>query len=315
LWQERINMELLLHIIATYGLLAVFVSVFLDQGGLPLPAYPILITTSAIAWKQDESVLPIVLVASFAAVAADWLWFVGGRRLGARLVQIMCRLSLSPDSCIVSTRRTYSRWGPASLIVAKFVPGLAAVATTMAGEARTRIGSFLLFDGIGAALWASVAVVLGVAFSDAVESVLDDLDRLGHFAWPILLLALIAFIGWKWLRRHYFVRQLRMTRISSGELHEMLQSDTQPLIIDVRSEQYRVQTGWIPGAIFVTLTERFELPPHDQVVVYCDCPDELSAALLSRELKRLGCRNVRPLAGGFEAWRASGHPIDGLAIH
>lgn len=300
-------MDLLLHIIATYGLLAVFVSVFLDQGGLPLPAYPVLITTSAVTWERGESVLPIVLVATLAAVAADWLWFVGGRRLGARLVRLMCRLSLSPDSCIASTRRTYSRWGAASLIVAKFVPGLAAVATTMAGETRTRTGSFLLFDGLGATLWAGVAVILGVAFSDAVESVLDDLDRLGHFALPVLLAALIAFVAWKWLRRRYFVRQLRMSRISTSELHEMLQGDTQPLIIDVR---YRSETGWVPGAIFISLSEQFELPPHDQVIVYCDCPEELSAALLSRELKRLGCRNVRPLAGGFEAWRASGHPVE-----
>jgi len=302
-------MDLLLHIIVTYGLLAVFVSVFVDQGGIPIPAYPVLIATSALAWRQGDSVWPILLVATLAALAADWLWFVGGRRLGTRLVQLMCRLSLSPESCVVSTRGIYARWGIASLMVAKFVPGFAAVATTLAGESRTKPSLFLLFDGIGAVLWAGVAIALGVVFNDAVEKVLDRLDQLGHLALPVLLLALAIFVAWKWLRRQYFLRQLRMTRIYPNELQAMLQADTQPLIIDVRPERHRAQDGWIPGALFVSLAEPPQLPPHDQVVVYCDCPNEMSAALLSRELSRLGWRNVRPLAGGFEAWRALGHPI------
>lgn len=303
-------MELLLHIIATYGLLAIVLCVFLDQGGLPVPAYPLLVVASALAWKQGESLWPIGLAASAAAVAADGLWFAGGRRLGTRLVRLVCRLSLSPDSCVVSTRDIYARWGIGSLVVAKFIPGFAAVATTLAGQTRTPLRTFLLFDGLGALLWSGVAIALGVAFSDAVEDLLGHLEQLGHWALPLIALAITLFVVMKWLRRRRFLRELRMARITPDELHALFQSGSQPLIVDVRAEQQRNETGWIPGARFVALSSRPELPPHDQVVVYCDCPNELSAALLSREMARLGFRDVRPLAGGFEAWQAMGYPVE-----
>jgi len=168
--------------------------VLLDQGGVPVPAYPPIILTAALATDRGESLWPIVLVAALAAVAADWLWYVGGRRLGAKLLRLMCRLSLSPDSCVLMTRGIYGRWGPPSLIVAKFIPGFAAVATTLAGETGTRAGRFLLFDGIGALLWAGLAVALGAFFHEAVNSLLEQLETLGRLTLPAVL-ALIAGLG------------------------------------------------------------------------------------------------------------------------
>ncbi len=91
-------MDALLHIIEAYGLWVVFVCVFLDQGGLPVPAYPPLIVTAAIAVDTNQPLLPILLVAVSAALLADLLWFAGGRRFGATLLRTICRLSLSPES-------------------------------------------------------------------------------------------------------------------------------------------------------------------------------------------------------------------------
>lgn len=307
-------MDTLLHLIATYGLLVVFVSVLLDQGGLPIPAYPPIIVTASVAADAGHSYWPVLFVAALAAVIADWLWFVGGRRLGTTLVRLMCRLSLSPDSCVRTTRGIYARWGAASLMVAKFVPGFAAVATTLAGETGTPTRRFLLFDSIGAVLWAGVAVALGVVFHRAVESVLLRLEALGHYAIPVILAAIAVFIVWKWLRRQAFLRELRMARISPDELQRLIEAGLAkhgkaPLILDVRPPEQRVASGWIPGAVFAFAPEDAEIAPHDEVIVYCDCPNEVSAAVLARELKRRGFRRVRPLAGGFEAWRASGRQI------
>ena len=302
-------METLLHLIAVYGLLVVFVSVFLDQGGIPVPAYPPIILTAAIAVDRGESVWPIVLVAAVAAVLADWMWFVGGRRLGAKLLRLMCRLSLSPDSCVLMTRGVYSRWGAPSLIVAKFIPGFAAVATTLAGETGTRTGRFLLYDGIGALLWAGVAVALGVFFHEAVNSVLESLEELGRYAVPVVLGLIVAFVAWKLWRRQAFLRQLRMARITPMELSELIDGGISPLILDVRPEMQRSASGWIPGAVFVRTIGEAELTPRDEVVVYCDCPNEASAAVLARALTKHGFKRVRPLAGGFEAWRSAGHQV------
>jgi membrane protein DedA with SNARE-associated domain/rhodanese-related sulfurtransferase len=298
-------MDTLLHLISTYGLLVVFVAVFLDQGGLPVPAYPPLIVTAALAVDKGQSVLPIVLVATVAAVLADALWFAGGRRHGLRLLRLMCRLSLSPDSCVVMTRGIYARWGAPSLIGAKFIPGFAAVATTLAGENRTAISRFVLFDSLGALLWAGVAVALGATFHEAVNEILLRLEELGRYGLPLLFGAIAAFVAWKWWQRYRFLQEIKMARVTVPELHRMMSEGVEPLILDVRSSEARAD-GWIPGAVFVANLADAQLEPRDEVIVYCDCPNEASAALLARELKKRGFGRVRPLAGGFHAWKAEG---------
>ena len=211
-------MDALLHVIETYGLWVVFLCVLLDQGGLPVPAYPPMIVTSALAVDTRTPVWPILLVAIAATVAADLLWYAGGRRFGPALLKLMCRISLSPDSCIGRTRRLYGRWGPPSLILAKYIPGFAAVATTLAGETRTSLRRFLAYDAIGAALWAGGAIALGAIFHEAVESVLLELERLGQYALIVLAAALALFVAGKWWQRHRFLASIRMARITPAEL-------------------------------------------------------------------------------------------------
>lgn len=302
-------MDILLLLIADYGLWFVFLVVLLDQGGIPVPAWPPIVLASAVAVDHGESTWPIVLVAVFAALLADALWYAGGRRFGMRLIGLMCKLSLSPDSCVSSTRGIYARWGPPALVVAKFVPGFAAVATTLAGHTRTPLFRFALFDGIGAALWAGAAVVLGVLFHDAIGEVLLTLDAMGRAGGLLVLVAVVAFVAWKWWKRKRFVRLISMARISPPELHALIESGRQPLVVDVRPAAMRESSGWIPGAILADRISELMPAMQQEVIVYCDCPNEASAALVARQLKSHGFRLVRPLAGGFEAWSAHGLPV------
>jgi 3-mercaptopyruvate sulfurtransferase SseA len=57
-----------------------------------------------------------------------------------------------------------------------------------------------------------------------------------------------------------------------------------------------------------------DLDPDDEVIVYCDCPNDASAALMAAKLRKEGFRRVRPLAGGFDAWREHGLPLHQEAI-
>ncbi len=303
-------METLLHIIESYGLWVVFICVLLDQGGLPVPAYPPMIVTAALAVDANESLWPILVVAILAAIVADLLWFAGGRRFGASLLKLMCRISLSPESCIGRTRRVYGRWGAPSLILAKYIPGFAAVATTLAGETGTSLRRFVAYDAIGAALWAGGAIALGAIFHEAVEAVLLELERLGHYALVVLLAALALFVAGKWWQRHRFLVQIRMARISPSELNALLEAGSTAAVLDVRTLERRVQSGWIPGSIHVRDVSELQLSPDEEVIVYCDCPNDASAAVVARTLKQKGFRRVRPLAGGVDAWRGAGLPLE-----
>jgi len=303
-------MATLIHIIELYGLWVVFFSVLLDQGGLPTPSYAPMIVTAALAADANQPLWPILLVATVATMIADIAWFAGGRRFGSQLLRLMCRISMSPDSCVGTTRRIYERWGAPSLILAKYIPGFAAVATTLAGQTGTSWRRFLIYDGIGAALWASGAVVLGSVFHEAVEALLTTLEDLGHVALLMLVAAIALFVAYKWWQRHRFLAQIRMARISTEELRTMLQAAPSTVVLDVRSDERRARSGWIPGSIHVRDIAELQARPQDEVVVYCDCPNDASAATVAKTLKARGFKHVRPLAGGISAWRAQGLPIE-----
>lgn len=302
-------MDALLHLIATYGLLVVFVSVLVDQGGVPLPAYPAIVATAALAVDRGAAAWPIVAVAMAASLVADLAWFAGGRRHGIRLLRLMCRISLSPDSCVLTTRGIFARWGVPSLAVAKFVPGFAAVATVLAGESRTRLRTFLFYDTIGALLWSGVAVLIGTAFHRAVGDGLDLLADFGRYGLVVVIVVAAAFLAWKAWHRRRFLQELRMARIAPDELHERIQAGDVPVILDVRGSTHRDTTGWIPGSIHVATLDDAIAHASAEVVVYCDCPNEASAAVIAVELRKRGYGRVRPLAGGFQGWRELGHPI------
>lgn len=302
-------MDTLLHIIESYGLWVVFFCVLLDQGGLPFPSYAPMIVTAALAVDKNESLWPVLLVATVAALIADLAWFMGGRRFGNQLLRLMCRVSLSPDSCVGMTRNIYARWGAPSLILAKYIPGFAAVSTTLAGESGTSVRRFILYDGIGAVLWAGGAVALGGVFHKAVEAVLVQLDQLGQLALLLLIAAIALFVLIKWWQRQSFIAQIRMSRISIDELGMLLDSGSTATILDVRSPERRAASGWIPGSINVREISELQLAPGEEVIVYCDCPNDASAAVVARKLKERGFKRVRPLAGGIEAWQARGRPV------
>jgi membrane protein DedA with SNARE-associated domain/rhodanese-related sulfurtransferase len=282
----------------------------LDQGGLPLPSFSLVIVAAGVATGAGAPVWPIFAIAVTATLVADLIWFAGGRRFGAAMLRMICRVSLSPDSCVGTTRRIYTRWGAPSLIFSKYVPGLAAVATTLAGETRVPVGRFALYDGIGAALWAGGGVTLGVIFHEAIDAVLDELELLGNSALVLLGLAVLIFIATKWWQRWRFKVRIRMARISVAELADLLRMQVKVAILDARTADRRESTGWIPGSVWVADGEQLALGVYEQVVVYCDCPNDATAALLAKRLHAKGILHVRPLAGGIDAWLQSGGVIE-----
>jgi len=307
-------MQQLISLLEQYGLTFVFLHVLAEQAGVPLPAYPTLIVAGALIAHANYGVSELLLAAVAASLIADLAWYFAGARLGRPVLRTLCRISLSPDSCVRQTESIYFRWGAPSLLVAKFIPGFAAVATALAGSIRTRLWVFLLFDGLGALLWAGLAVGLGLAFQDAVNDVIEVLEQLGKWGLLAIVAAFALVVALKWWQRQRFYRQLRMARISVGELRNLLDRGELPVILDVRSPLLQQQDGRIPGAIAVD-AQGFtdapqELSADGEVIVYCACPNEASAALIARRLMQQGYSRVRPLQGGIDAWIAAGYAIE-----
>jgi len=307
-------MSHLITLIEHYGLALVFVNVLLLQAGFPVPAYPTLIVTGALAARAPYTLAGLLATAVAASVIADIGWYMIGRRLGGRVLRTLCRISLSPDSCVRQTESIFTRWGARSLTVAKFVPGFASVATAMAGIVRLSPWRFLVFDAIGAALWSGVALALGYLFRDAVNDVLDVLSAMGRYGLMVIVSAFVIYVVVKWVQRQRFIRQLKMDRVTVQELRDLVDAGTPTTVIDVRSKLSQSVTGRIPGALTVDVTnmklELLAIPPTNEVIVYCACPNEASAVRVAQALRQRGFQRVRPLIGGIDAWIEAGHEVE-----
>ena len=305
-------LDTLIRLIAEYGLLVMFVNILVQQLGAPLPGYPMLMVTGALAARGELNLPALLGTAVAACLIADSVWYAIGAHSGRRVLRTLCRISLSPDRCVRQTESIFTRFGASSLLLAKFIPGFASVATALAGAMRISRGAFLLFDALGATLWAGVGLGLGWLFAPAIREIAAGLAQFGQWGLMVIALVIALFIAAKWWQRHRFNIQLQMARLSVDTLTELLARGERPLIVDVRSPAAR-DDGRIPGAI-LSLGDELgpELTAHPRealIVVYCACPNDASAVLAARKLLERGFRDVRPLAGGIDAWTAAGHPL------
>jgi rhodanese-related sulfurtransferase len=174
--------------------------------------------------------------------------------------------------------------------------------------------AFLLLDGIGAVLFISAAVTLGVLFHDAITSVLLTLANLGKIGGVIVLAAIVLYALTRWWRRRLFIRQLRMDRITVAELRKLIDDGQEIVILDVRPKEIRAQEGTIPGAVSAHPADTDPAikgySRDKEIVVYCACPNEESAATAAKHLKQAGFKKIRPLLGGIDAWVQAGHPVE-----
>jgi membrane protein DedA with SNARE-associated domain/rhodanese-related sulfurtransferase len=305
----------MIELIAEYGLLLVFLNVLLERAGLPLPATPTLIVCGALAATGRLSGAAIFALALAACVIGDTLWYYAGRFYGRRVMKFLCRVSLSPDSCVRTTENRFERWGRLTLVLAKFVPGLSTVARPLAGAMRLPLGSFELLNGLGSVLWAGAAIGTGMLFQTQIGLLLLRLHDLGTLAGELTIGVLAIYVAYKWWERRRYNSVLRLPRITVEELRRLAASERAPVVVDVRSAIGREQDRrCIPGSLEMGLEEVTarlgELPVDREIVFYCACPNEASAAFAARKLLDRGYVQVRPLRGGLDAWAAAGYEVE-----
>ncbi|AGI25498.1 VTT domain-containing protein [Pseudomonas sp. MT3] len=296
-------------LIQQHGLSLLFLNVLLEQLGLPIPAYPALIVAGALALQGSGVPLGEALaVAVVACLIADFIWYFAGRHYGGFMLRSACKISLSPDSCIRQSQSLYLRIGPRALLISRFLPGASALTTTMAGMTRTPPPRFLGYDCAGAALWAGSALMIGSIFSDAVDHVLGWLTQYASLGAALLFGAFALFITWKlWQRFSLLRRTSRIPRISVGELRARLDAGQPPLILDVRAQlDGEAIPGSIPFGLDTPLDQLHGSLEGQDVVIYCACPHELSAAMLAERLQASGHPRAWALSGGLDAWHAQG---------
>jgi len=256
-----------------HGYTVLFLWVLAETIGLPIPVAPLFFAVGALAGTGQISLFLCLSLGVCAALLADIFWYSIGRMRGHKVLSLLCRISLEPDSCIRETEKIFSRYGARSLLIIKFLPGFSAVSTPLAGIIRMRLPRFLLFDSLGAVLWVIAYTLVGYIFSEELDRALAVASGMGKILLVLMAAGLSLYILRKYALRRRFLRQLSIARIKPEELKQKLDAGEDILIIDVRHAlDIEADPFIIPGALRIPL-EQFEtnpdVPRGREIVVYC----------------------------------------------
>ena len=271
---KGLSLEQAADFMISHGYALLFGWVLLEQMGLPIPAVPLLIAAGGLAGAGKMNLTFAVALAVIAAILADLFWYALGRYRGGRILRLLCRISLEPDSCVRRTENLFVRHGAHSLLVAKFIPGLNTAAPSLAGIFRMPVRRFMFFDSLGGLFWVVTFASLGLVFSDQLEQIAVHAMRWGGWLVAVLAGSLAAYVLWKFIQRRRFLRRLRIARITPKELMDKLTTGENISIVDLRQPiDIEAFPQMIPGALRIAMEDiedrHGEIPRDRDVVLYC----------------------------------------------
>lgn len=268
-------MENFLPFLIEHGYMVIFVWVFLDQAGLPLPAVPVLLGAGVLVGMGEMTLVPVILLIVLASVPIDLFWYWLGRLRGARVLHLLCILSLEPDYCVRNTENVFRKLGPISLVIGKFVPGLQTLAPPMSGLTGVSISTFLFMNTLGALLWAGLFVGLGFYFHTEVENIVRAAAEFGVVAGVGLAAIVVAYFAYKIAVQQKFLRSLRMRKLTPQDVHEKIQRGDDLHIIDLRHDyDVKALPHLLPNALRVPM-EAIEqhapnIPKDSDILLCCN---------------------------------------------
>ncbi len=310
-------MALPTDILITYGYLLLFVWVLVEQLGIPLPATPVLLAAGALSVDGPFNFFLALTLGIVASLIADSVWFFIGRSHGHHVLRLLCKLSLEPTTCVRRTQDSFGRRRRTLLMFAKFVPGLGILAPPVSGQNGMAFGSFLFYDGIGATLWVGVLLAAGRFFGDLLKRNPGMLSWVGRFSGAILVLSIVVFFLMRIYRRRVVLRKLVASRLEPVDLKRQLDAGEAVFIVDLRHPLELLPEPYkLPGAQHFSpdalAARNHEIPRDRNVVLYCTCPSEATAAKTAMTLHKMGIERVRPLRGGYDEWKRLGFPLDAI---
>jgi len=191
--------EWLIDLFARYGYLVVFVGVFLENTGLPVPGETALLAGAALAKFGRLSLFWVIVTAIVAAIAGDNMGFFIGRRSGRALAERYGRRVGLTLARLAQFDRFFDRHGAKTVFIARFVTGLRVVCAVLAGASGLSWPKFLFYNATGAVVWSSAVGAAGYLFAYSWETLERWIGRTGLIA--LAAIGVIAALAVAWRRR------------------------------------------------------------------------------------------------------------------
>lgn len=257
--------------IKSYGAVAIFAASLIENLGLPFPAFPLIILAAAFAASGVLSFPGILASAVLGALAGDLAWYSIGHHRGVGVLSHLCRISFNPDACLERAVDGFHRRKIATILFAKFLPGVNLIMPPLAGVVKMPLPAFLALDGAGATLWAGTAAALGWTFGEEIAESARGIQ--GWMGW-ILFAGVAASVAWRLGFRYYLVHVFSAPRVMPEEVHRRLAAGEDLLVVDLRRDNdYASSDRMVAGALRVRPASfhRFahHLPRDRDIVFYC----------------------------------------------
>lgn len=268
-------MDLVL-LMARHGYSLTFGLLLAEAMGLPFPAAIALIAAGAAVGAHVLWAPYVIVIAIAALMLGDSAQFWLGRVMGWALLGFLCRVSINPETCILRSAESFYKRGKATLIIAKFIPGVNTMAAPLAGSMKMRYWQFLRLDFLGSAVYALSYITLGFLSRDFLALLLRGFHAAGRALEGVLLLALIAYAIYRIVQYRKNSMYRIVPRVQVEELARRLASNdaSRVQIIDVRSHgYYDAGTARIKNSIRIepnNLEDEIKnLPKDKDIYLYC----------------------------------------------
>ena len=315
------------HLIAEHTLLLTVAFVFLASLGLPMPVSLVLLAGGAAAVHSAHVSLPLLLpLLWIAAISGDTLLYLGGRYSGWWLLAWLCRLTTNPEQCIFRSSDYFYRRGPRTLLFARFIPGLGAMAAPLAGSLNMRLSRFLRLDAAGAVIYTSAWTLTGFLFSSYISAIERGMARAGHVVLTLVALVVVGYAV-SWIIFALKARRFKdIERVDAQSLHDRLKledPDRLVVIADVRSHGY-----YDPGMQRIKNSIRVEphrleeelialrefMAPECEIYLYCSCVREATSVRVAYMMNQRNCQ-TKVINGGLRAWMKAGGEVEPVPPH
>lgn len=262
-----------LQFLIEYGYIVLFLWVALDQAALPIPSVPMLIGAGALAGLGELSLTLVFLITMLASVPINHFWYWLGRLRGARVLHLLCIISIEPDYCVRNTEDLFRKLGPLSVVVAKFVPGLQLLAPPMSGLTGMSKSQFFWLNLIGSVAWAGSFILLGYFFHGVLEELVRAIGEAGTIAGVVLGGIVGLYFAVKLIKRHLFVRSLQMRKVEPDELLSRMENGDDVHILDLRHDyDLKAIPHLLPNSSRLpmeSVSEYEEVIPRDKDIILC----------------------------------------------
>ncbi|PPC77893.1 hypothetical protein C4K68_08270 [Pokkaliibacter plantistimulans] len=186
------------HLMQSYGLWLLFSVIMLESMGLPLPGETLLVTAALYAATEHGfSIYAVIGVAALAAVVGDNLGYLIGRSVGWPLLHRYGKYVHLTAARLRVGQYLFQQHGGKIVFFGRFVAFLRAFAALLAGANRMHWSHFLLMNGLGGVVWATL-------FGSGAYLLGDQIHRIaGPVGLVLLLVAIVAIVvGLRFFRHH-----------------------------------------------------------------------------------------------------------------